>query len=231
MIKFVSFDIDGTLIDLKYAQNEGCRHIYRSYGFDDLTGEKEFLKLWDELTESCYEVYLRRECTYEEQRIMRITELFDHYGRLVDKEEALGIYGDYLEAFENSWRPYDDVVPCLEGLSESCRLGAMSNGDVHQQTQKLERTGLLRYFENVTAAGEFARPKPDPEVFLSACARSGVDLTEFCYVGDNLKTDIYPCLALSMPCVFLNRKRIALNDDRIVSVNSLLALEQALSAL
>jgi putative hydrolase of the HAD superfamily len=228
-LKFISFDLDGTLLDVKAAQNAGGMFIYENFGFSGLTDACSFLRKWDELTEGYYDAYLRRELTYEEQRIKRVTGLFDHYGKELKADSAPDVYSAYLTAFESSWRPFDDVIPCLDILSERYSLGILTNGDTAQQTQKLERTGLITYFDSVIACGDLVRPKPAPEPFLFSCRQAGVQKEEYCHVGDDMYSDIIPCLGLSIPCFYLNRKNEIVADEQVRSVRDLLELAELLS--
>lgn len=205
MISTIFFDLDGTLIDQKTAQNEACLTLYRCYGFSTAVSEGDFIRKWDSLTEFHYDAYLRRECTYNEQRERRIVDLFAAYGIDRTGKEPLAIYDEYLYYFEKNWRPYPEVKECLEAL-KGYRLGILTNGDTTQQNQKLEATGLASYFFYVVCAGDYDYAKPDPRLFEAACQLAGVPVSDCLYVGDSFKSDIAPCLTLGMPCVFINRK-------------------------
>ncbi|GAX88594.1 hypothetical protein EFBL_0206 [Effusibacillus lacus] len=76
------------------------------------------------------------------------------------------------------------------------RLGVITNGDLNQQKLKLERMGVLDYFEVVVASGDVGFSKPDTRMFEIACEMTGTHWCEMIYVGDDLATDIVPCEAL-----------------------------------
>jgi HAD superfamily hydrolase (TIGR01509 family) len=74
-------------------------------------------------------------------------------------------------------------APLKEGavalLDTVARLGlpmaiATSSGTVHA-LEKLRRAGLLERFKAVIGADQVQRPKPDPEVYLKAAGKLGVD--------------------------------------------------------
>ena len=212
MISTIFFDLDGTLIDQKTAQNEACLTLYRCYGFAAAVSEADFIKKWDALTVLHYDAYLRRECSYNEQRVRRIVDLFDAYG--VDRcdKEPLAIYDEYLYYFEKNWRPYPEIKACLEAL-KGYPLGVLTNGDAAQQNQKLEATGLAPYFSYVVCAGDYEFAKPDPRLFEAACELAGVSVSQCLYVGDSLKSDVAPCIRLDMPYVFINRNNKAVDES------------------
>ncbi|MFD2506889.1 HAD family hydrolase [Halalkalibacter alkalisediminis] len=62
--------------------------------------------------------------------------------------EKIHIY-EYLEAYENSWTVFADVVPCLQRLKAlGVEIGIISNGDYNQQVKKLKNLGIERFFFN-----------------------------------------------------------------------------------
>lgn len=217
----IFFDLDGTLLDQKHAQNLGCEFLYKKYGFsrkDNLIG---FLAKWDQLTKFYYDLYLKRQCTYEEQRVHRIIDLFQFYNIEMNGINPLQYYNEYLQIFESSWTLYDDVTTSLNALHSNYKLGIITNGDVTQQTQKLENTGIINYFSTIVAAGEFDFSKPDPRIFTIACDRAAVKYDECCYVGDSYRTDILPCKMLGIYGIYINRAGKSVNDSEIIQIDLL----------
>ena len=115
MVKYIFFDLDETLIDIKYAQNEAIKSLYFNYGFDDKSSLDKFVKTWDELTDYHYSFYTAKQISYDEQRKRRIEGLFSEFGVKL-RQEALEIYAIYLTEFENSWKVFDGVIETLENL-------------------------------------------------------------------------------------------------------------------
>ena|GEM_PF-5591545 len=67
--------------------------------------------------------------------------------------EARFTFEEYLSVYENNWKPFEDVVPCLQELT-TYKLGIISNGDLEQQSLKLERMGIKHFFSEIITAGE-----------------------------------------------------------------------------
>lgn len=111
----------------------------------------------------------------------------------------------YLQHFKNNWRPFDDVIPCLERL-HGYRLGIITNGDLNQQKQKLERMGISDHFEVVIASGDVGFSKPNIRIFELAAEISGHPLHDITYIGDDFATDIIPCEELNIKGIWLNRR-------------------------
>jgi len=65
----------------------------------------------------------------------------------------------------------------------------------------LEAAGIARHFASVTISGAVRLRKPDPRIFLHACAAMGVAPEACIMVGDRIDNDIAPARALGMATV------------------------------
>jgi len=80
----------------------------------------------------------------------------------------------------------------LEQLRPAWRLGVVTNGPAQIQRRKVRALGVGDYVDTVVFATEHGsgRGKPDPEPFLIACARLGVEPGRCVFVGDDPVCDI-----------------------------------------
>lgn len=106
---------------------------------------------------------------------------------------ALGVAdyaADYVEA----------AKPVLEVLSRRYTLLLVSNyyGNLRKVVTDLE---IAPYFHSVTDSTVEGVRKPDPELWRRAIERAGFRFDEVCVVGDSLKNDIRPALALGCQVV------------------------------
>jgi FMN phosphatase YigB (HAD superfamily) len=94
----------------------------------------------------------------------------------------------------NSYKPATVVPDGLPGVLETLgkagfKLGVISNRDQPFQDE-LIRLGLAPYFGFSIASGEIQAWKPDPQIFLHACAQMDVEPADAAYVGDNYFADV-----------------------------------------
>ena len=223
MKKWIFFDLDITLIDIKKAQYKAIEDLYSIYNFSDKTDLSSFTKTWDDLTDYHYAFYTRKEISYEEQRNRRIIDLFKEYDMPLDKTPA-EIYSIYLKSFEDNWCIFDDVYETLDYLyKKGYKLGVISNGDLNQQTDKLLRTGILKFFEVVTASSEYDYSKPDPKLYETIINRYNINKEEMIMIGDQVDKDVLPCLEIGIDAIWLNRKNKD-NDYNVKEIKSLTTL-------
>ena len=225
--KWIFFDLDITLIDVKKAQYAAIEELYNIYNFKEIIDLASFTKKWDELTDYHYAFYTRKEISYEEQRNRRIIDLFKEYNMALDKTPTQ-IYSIYLKSFEDNWCLFDDVYNVLERLHEKGYiLGIISNGDLEQQTDKLSRTGILKFFDIVTTSSEYEYSKPNAKLYESIVERFKINKNEMLMIGDQVEKDVLPCISIGIDAIWLNRKNKEKIDNvrEIKSLNELLDIE------
>lgn len=231
MIKFVFFDLDETLIDIKKAQNKAIKTLFEKFKFNKSTKLEDFIKKWDELTDYHYKFYTNKQISYEEQRKRRVVDLFKFYN--IDLEQnPIDVYEIYLREFENAWSVFDDVPESLNILKNNkFELGLISNGDYSQQVQKMKKVGVFDLFSFINTSSQFQYSKPDPRVFETVFGLYGIDLDQVVYIGDSYKKDILPCREIGVKAILIDRKNIEYNDDKLIKVSSLKDIPELLRNL
>jgi putative hydrolase of the HAD superfamily len=85
----------------------------------------------------------------------------------------------------------DGVTETLTALSRQHRLLVITKGDLRDQERKLTRSGLASYFQHVEILSE-----KDEKSYAALFRRHDIDPARFLMVGNSLKSDIMPVLAL-----------------------------------
>lgn len=205
-MKYIFFDLDITLIDVKKAMRDAIIELYNLYNFSLKVDVDSFIKKWDEITDYHYAFYTRKEISYEEQRSRRIIDLFKTYSVDLDKE-PLEIYDIYLKFFEDNWCLFDDVYDVIVKLhDQGYKLGVISNGDLSQQSDKLRRTGIYDFFDIVTTSSEYDYSKPDTRLYETIVNRFNINKEDMIMIGDQAEKDVLPCLSIGIDAIWLNRK-------------------------
>lgn len=88
--------------------------------------------------------------------------------------------------------PLSEVRHTLQELrNRECRMAVFTKGELLDQEHKLQRSGLLPFFQHV----EITSDKGQRE-FLLLCEKLGIHPDEMLMVGNSLKSDIAPALAI-----------------------------------
>ncbi|MDG5789232.1 HAD family hydrolase [Evansella sp. AB-P1] len=203
----IFLDIDGTLLDHEGGEALGGIAFFDAYRHELKGSSAEFLQQWYMLSEKYFEKFLAKQLSFQEQRRMRIKELFGHQ---LSDEQADARFNAYLYFYKENWSAFDDVIPCLKELKRNgFRLGIISNGDLEQQREKLEKIGVLDYVECIFTSSEIGVAKPNAAIFQKACESAKVSTEECYYVGDRLDTDAIGSTRAGMKGIWLNRHKEA----------------------
>jgi len=231
-VQAIVFDLDETLVleeaAVKDTFIETCRPVETGYGipaeeFLDVI-RREARALWRQapVRQYCLDVGIssveglwgRLDGNYPNLRILR--EWSPQY-RLNSWNNALkkfgidnpGLAAGLADAFIQNRRKYhilyDDVLPCLNELSKKYKLGLLTNGAPYIQREKIDSTGLGRYFCEIIVSGEIGYGKPDTRVYQLLLTRLGTSSVSSWMVGASLESDIAGAKAIGMKTAWLNR--------------------------
>jgi putative hydrolase of the HAD superfamily len=220
----VLFDLDDTLVDHSSALRVGAHALANAAHLN--TDPEYFAARWKAIHAEKYPQYLRGELTYERMCRERIWEAIDPS---LAPEAADSLFAIYMHAYRAAWRVFGDVLSCLDALS-AYRLGVISNGRSEEQRSKLKVLGIEHRFRHVAVSEETGAAKPDPKIFLGACAAMGVTPESAVYVGDNYDTDYLAARAAGMSAVWLDRAELTRPADATVRISSLHELPGLLEA-
>jgi putative hydrolase of the HAD superfamily len=85
----------------------------------------------------------------------------------------------------------DGVPETLHAVSRSHRLVLITKGDLVHQTRKVTTSGIEHHFTDVEIVLE-----KDAEVYTKLLQRFGVPADRFCMVGNSVRSDILPVMAI-----------------------------------
>lgn len=119
----------------------------------------------------------------------------------------------------------DGVVPALERLRGTFRLGIVSNASGTVRAA-FERIGLAHFFETIVDSGVEGVEKPDPRIFRLALERMGESAERAAYVGDIYHVDVLGARAAGLRAVLLDPDGVHVEKqcERVRSLDDLLAL-------
>lgn len=224
----VFFDLDDTLMDHSGAERSAALLFFQSVADrTDSDSAEVFARKWNVVQERHVQRFLSGEFSFQEQRRARIRDVLCDE---VSDSEADEVFSIYLKHYEDSWRRYPDVIPCLEALTAK-HVAVLTNGDPRQQQQKLTRTGLAEHFSDVVVSGAVGHAKPDHRIFHIACERAGVEPSEAVHIGDSKTTDYDGACRAGLRAILLDRSQGAHRDPTITVVRSLEEVPSVIAAL
>lgn len=171
MIKGVIFDLDGVLVSTDELHFKAWQRLAVELGIHNFTKVDNMRQKGVSRMESLEVVLEKGEKTYtDEEKII-----------LADRKNSY--YVDYLQEL-NQDAVLQDVIQTLKQLKESgIRIGV---GSASKNTPLiLRKTELESYIDEVSCGLDTVKSKPDPEVFLIAANKLGLNNHECLVVEDS----------------------------------------------
>ena len=116
-----------------------------------------------------------------------------------DAVRALLDHGKWM--VEGPIELYDGVAGTLERLAADHRLMLITKGDGFEQSLRVGNSGVEHLFEAVEIVGT-----KTPEVYRELLGRHGIAPDRFVMVGNSLKSDVLPVLAIGGHAVHVPRE-------------------------
>jgi putative hydrolase of the HAD superfamily len=189
MIRVISLDMDGTLVNSRFVDKvwmEGMPMLYAEKTGLDLPDAKsyvigEYMKIGSDRLEWYDLMYW-----------------IERFGLKVGKDELLQLYEDEIET-------YPEVQEVLEQLSSDYDLVVTSNAA--REFIDIELEGLSDYFrETFSATSDFREVKKSPLIYGTVCAHMGVKPYEVLHIGDHYSYDYESPLEAGLDALFLDRR-------------------------
>lgn len=188
--RIISFDMNGTLTQNRFVEliwGEGVPRLYsraKNISFEQAQEYvfQEYKRVGEERTE-----------WYD------IKYWFQFFG--------LGKgWGELLKSFEHEIKPFPEVIPVLEELSQDCQLIVTTNASQEFVDIELGAAGLKGYFKQIfSSTSDFGEVKKTPEFYSKVCHALQIKPEEVIHVGDHRLFDFTAPQELGIRAFYLNR--------------------------
>jgi putative hydrolase of the HAD superfamily len=117
------------------------------------------------------------------------------------------------------------VPEVLTAVAAECRVVLITKGDLVHQTRKVTTSGIEHHFSDVEIVLE-----KDAEMYTKLLTRFGVPAERFCMVGNSVRSDILPVMAIGGHAVHIpyhltwELERVDDHDEDVVELASIAEL-------
>ena len=189
MIRIISLDMDGTLVNSRFVDKvwmEGVPRLFaEKTGMDFIAAREYVIGEYTKIGSDQLEWY-------------DLKFWIDKFGLSVGKEQLLELYEDEIEV-------YPEVEEVLELLSLNYELVVTSNAA--RDFIDIELDGLEGYFREVfSATSDFREVKKSPLLYGAVCAHMDARPFEVLHIGDHYRYDYESALDAGLDALFLDRK-------------------------
>jgi putative hydrolase of the HAD superfamily len=189
-MEFISFDLDGTLIDLEFSE------IVWHYGVPELYAQNrgiEFVKAKDFVIKEYQKVGDQNIEWYD------IRFWFHHF----DLSES---WQEFIQRFRHKITVYPEVEDVLKNLSKKHKLIVISNSAREFVELGMETSGLRDYFTHVfSATSDFKQVKKSSQFYSQICNALKIEARELTHVGDHWEFDYLAPRNIGINSFYLDR--------------------------
>ncbi len=203
MIKFVSFDLDGTLVKSNYADLvwlKGLPEIYseeKNVNFEE--AKKILFKKYDEISHYRVEWYD-----------------IDYWFKTFNLKSS---WKNLLKKYSSEVKSFNDVKKTLDKLSEKFDLIIASNAKHEFISIQIKQLGFEKYFKKMySSISDFDCVKKHPVFYDNISKDLNVQPEEIVHIGDSYEFDFVSAKKAGLNSYFLDRS--GLNRGKNI-VNSL----------
>ena len=207
-IKLIIFDCDGVLVDSEPISNKIFSLMLNEKGIDINT--------------------------FHTEKLFKGKSMFD-CRRIVEEKFKLKLTDRFIkefrkrtfDAFRKDLKPIEGIKTSLDELNY--HICVASSGPPQKIRLNLKITNLLKYFgNNIFSATELKKGKPDPEIFLYAAAKMGIDRKNCVVVEDSIP-GVEAGIAANMKVLFYTKSFQKNNFENIIYFNEMKNLPKLIS--
>jgi len=189
-IEAILFDLDNTLIDFLKFKRETSRAVARAMVTHGLPDNEE------NIYKKIFETYDKYGIEYNKT----FYRVIKQYNLNINKSEKIqqSAIVSYLKRKFDVLTTYPNVLPTLETLKKTYKLGVVTDAPRNKAWMRLVLSSLDNKFEVVVTFDDTNHSKPSSLPFKKALEKLGVKSEQVLFVGDNPGKDIIGAKNLGM---------------------------------
>lgn len=244
MYKYLLWDIDGTILNFKAAENLAIKALFEKYNLGECSDE--MIEDYSKINAKYWKALERCEISKSETLIGRFREWFESIGIDISLAEQFNddyqiALGDYVVFEDNALEVLKSEKKELDrDGNRKYRLIAVTNGTKIAQEKKLRTSGLIDIFDAVYISEDVGFNKPSKEYFDIVFKEEGItSKEEVVIIGDSLTSDILGGNNASIDTIWYNPERrinkrgvkVTYDIDNLVDVEGILVIQELVKIL
>lgn len=218
-IKHVFFDLDHTLWDFEKNSALTFKRILKEY--DVKVSFNAFIEIYKPINANYWKLYREERVSKEMLRYGRLNETFKKLNYTASDHLIDTLSEKYIEHLPNFNYLFEGTLELLDYLQDKYELHIITNGFEEVQTIKMEKSGILSYFNAIITSESVGVKKPNPKVFKYALEKANAKSENSLMIGDNLEADIQGALNCDFSVIHCNFEGEKIALDNLISVTSL----------
>ncbi len=207
MIKAVLLDVDNTLLDFNLNANASMKRAFNECG---LEYKNEYFPVFKRINDALWCGIEKGEITREQLKKTRFPSILKELGLSGDSMRIEALFRQGLGEFAFM---VDGAEDLLEYLYKKYRLFVASNAIYEVQMNRLNSTGMIKYFEKLFISEKMGHDKPTKEFFDICFSEMGnLKKEEVVMLGDSLTADIGGAKEYGLKTIWFNIDKNSFNS-------------------
>lgn len=199
----ILFDADDTLFDFKKSERHALKNTMLEYKID--YDEAHHLKIYQEINNAIWKDFESGIITQKELKIERFKRFSAALNTIFDESEFSIAYTKHLGLASFL---YDESLELIESLHSNYRLSIITNGLTEVQNNRIRKSIISKYFEDIVISEEVKVSKPNPKIFELALNNiKHTDKSKVLMVGDSLTSDVQGGINFGIDTCWLNSSK------------------------
>ncbi|ADL53001.1 YjjG family noncanonical pyrimidine nucleotidase [Clostridium cellulovorans] len=184
--EIIIFDADDTLFDFKKSEREAFKNTMVEYDVE--YDENYHLKIYHDINSIIWKELEDKLITQEELKVERFRRLSEAINSKLDENK---LAKSYIKHLGNASFLFEETLGLIESLHKDYKLTIVTNGLTDVQKNRIKKSTIAKYFQDIVISEEIKVAKPDPKIFQHALDNiKHTDKSKVLMVGDSLTSDI-----------------------------------------
>lgn len=206
MIKAVLIDIDDTIFDFEKCSKNSFLKTLEKF---NLKFKEEDFSYFNKVNDILWTKQKLGEINIKKVFIKRDYLMGKYFNLDIEK----GLFNDlFVKFLYDEIEMVDGIEDLLLYLSDKYKIFTASNGIYEMQENRLKKSNLDKYFDNIFVSDKIGFEKPDKKFFQKI-----MDLTKFSnddliMIGDSIKSDIIGAKNSKIKSIYFNKEDKKITD-------------------
>ena len=202
--EIIIFDADETLFDFKKSEKDALKNTMLAFNIE--YDENHHLKVYKDINTVIWKELEDGLITQKKLNVERFKRLSNKLNAEFDEVEFAQLYMKHLSYASFL---YDESIDLVESLHKDYRLTIITNGLKDVQDNRIRKSIIAKYFEDIVVSEDVEVSKPDPKIFEHALNNiQHTDKSKVLMVGDSLTSDIQGGINFGVDTCWFNPNKI-----------------------
>ena len=198
----IFFDLDHTLWDFEKNSELTFKKIFNL--IEIKTSLNNFLEIYRPINHKYWKLYRENKISRDQLRYQRLKTTVLKLKIKIDNDQIFKISEMYLKYLSSFCFLNEGAFDLLDFLSKKYSLHIISNGFENVQKQKINNSGLNKYFDNIFTSEGVGYKKPNLKIFDYVLKKVNIKPWSSVMIGDSREADIKGALNAGFNAIHFN---------------------------